>query len=330
MPDYRQTSPSDMLAKTQRRIIFFIHFWTLVFVTPFTLHQLVMAHWLLGAALVILCANNALVLYFLHYHDKYLLKGAGFVFLACLGVSASSVINGIMGLFWAYPVVIGIFFLMPLRTALYWNSLFITIEFAIAAQHLSPQLELRFIATLILASAFSYVISLLVDRQHRTLLKLATTDALTQCLNRMALTPALIRAEQLHSRYQQTFSLAIIDLDHFKKVNDTLGHGAGDTILKEFAKLLQTRLRTTDSLFRYGGEEFVLLLPNTAGNDAVRLAEELRIAIEGYAFSHNLNLTASFGVAQLQTNENHDQWLDRADACLYDAKSQGRNRVITS
>ncbi len=321
-------SPSDMLVKTQRRIIFYIHLWTLIFVLPFTFYQLAKSNLWLGLLLSALCLNNAIVVYYLHYRDAYLMKGFGFVSLACLCVMLAGVVNGAAGLFWAYPCVLGIFFLLPLRTAFFVSALFVAAEFVIALQVSSVGLSLRFVASLFLTSAFAYVISLLVDRQHSSLLKLATTDLLTQCTNRTELNPALSQARHMHARYKQAYSLLLIDLDHFKRINDTHGHLMGDTVLKEFANLMKARLRTTDKLFRYGGEEFVALLPNTGLTEALILAENLRVSVEGHAFSHHSQLTTSIGVSTLQTNESHEKWLDRADAGLYQAKTQGRNRVI--
>jgi diguanylate cyclase (GGDEF)-like protein len=127
-------------------------------------------------------------------------------------------------------------------------------------------------------------------------------------------------------------SLVTVDLDHFKQLNDACGHAAGDHALVQLAKLFEANVRRVDTAARTGGEEFVILLPQTALEQAIQLAEKLRVLIEAERFEGETNLTngqltASFGVTNLQAGEAIDTALDRADRALYRAKSAGRNRV---
>jgi len=130
-------------------------------------------------------------------------------------------------------------------------------------------------------------------------------------------------------RGKSTFCVCMIDIDFFKKINDKYGHIAGDKVLQIFAKILERDLRATDCFARYGGEEFVLLLPDTAMESAMVVAERARRRIEVAGFT-DLGIppvTASFGMAQYQAPEDIDTTLGRADTALYQAKSSGRNRV---
>ena len=122
-------------------------------------------------------------------------------------------------------------------------------------------------------------------------------------------------------------SLVALDIDHFKAVNDTHGHDAGDAVLRELAGLLRMRLRQSDRAFRLGGEEFLLLLDGTDAQDACGVAEELRTSLAGRTLASGLNVTASFGVAGLRPDDKGDAWMRRADEMLYRAKAEGRNRV---
>jgi diguanylate cyclase (GGDEF)-like protein len=161
----------------------------------------------------------------------------------------------------------------------------------------------------------------------------AYTDALTQAYNKGYLIEALQaefkRAKTLHSE----LSLIFLDLDHFKKVNDTYGHDAGDYVLKEFSLLVRNHyVRSKDIFARYGGEEFVLLLLNQAGPEAMALAEKIRRAVESHRFIYEkkrLMVTISLGVAELtSTMESSQTLLKIADQALYSAKSSGRNQVV--
>ncbi len=161
---------------------------------------------------------------------------------------------------------------------------------------------------------------------------LAQTDPLTGCLNRRALVHELSAEIARARRYSLALSVLMIDLDHFKRVNDTRGHLVGDDVLKQVAKLLRAELRTVDVVARYGGEEFVILVPETALPGAMRLAERIREDIADHEFITDgdpLSLTVSVGVATITGGEEgrSDEVLACADAALYRAKRDGRNLV---
>lgn len=162
----------------------------------------------------------------------------------------------------------------------------------------------------------------------------ADLDGLTLVHNRRHFDKRLNEELERHARYNQPLSLLMLDIDHFKMINDTHGHQAGDTVLKELAALLSNTLRTTDYVSRYGGEEFTVILPHTQEQDAVQLAERLRLKIAEYTFMHDsmsIPVTISVGLAANADNrlESADL-IAEADKALYRAKEQGRNRVCTS
>ena len=165
--------------------------------------------------------------------------------------------------------------------------------------------------------------------------RLAHTDPLTQLLNRRALTDRLQQEMERAMRYDATLALLMVDLDHFKAVNDTHGHLVGDDVLRDVARLLRETIRTTDIAARYGGEEFLVLLPETDDGGAEAFAERIRVAVEAHPFEGGsgavLRLTASLGVAVFPAPRvvTAEDLLVRADAALYRAKADGRNRVCT-
>ncbi|MBK1619627.1 hypothetical protein CKO42_14500 [Lamprobacter modestohalophilus] len=159
---------------------------------------------------------------------------------------------------------------------------------------------------------------------------LSERDTLTGAYNRMKFDQLLQTALSAHERYGQCFSIALCDIDHFKRVNDEHGHLAGDAVLRQFAALLQAQTRASDALARWGGEEFVLLLPMTSVQAATTAAEKLRRAIVNDHWPVIDQLSASFGVAAHTPGESADALLDRADHALYQAKESGRNRVCTA
>ncbi|MDK2957885.1 MAG: hypothetical protein PWQ57_3383 [Desulfovibrionales bacterium] len=163
----------------------------------------------------------------------------------------------------------------------------------------------------------------------------ASRDGLTHIYNRQSLDERLMEELSRGKRYGERLSLLMLDLDHFKQVNDTYGHAVGDEVLKATAGILQDNLRNTDMAARYGGEEFVVVLPHTTEEQAWKLAERIRHGISAKRFRCNgtpFNVTASIGVASVRINalDRGEDLLQRADKALYRAKNEGRNMVVVS
>lgn len=162
--------------------------------------------------------------------------------------------------------------------------------------------------------------------------QLASTDSLTGALSRRGLDHRLDAEVARARRYGRALSVVLLDLDHFKHINDQHGHGAGDLVLHTVAETCRASLRSVDILGRLGGEEFVVVLPETQGKEAQRWAERLRQAIALRDIIHNgtrLQVTASLGVSMLgQGERTASRLLNRADAAMYRAKSLGRDRVV--
>jgi diguanylate cyclase (GGDEF)-like protein len=161
--------------------------------------------------------------------------------------------------------------------------------------------------------------------------ELAIRDELTGSHNRRHLIQLIENEKERTARLGSLFCLCLLDIDYFKRINDTYGHSAGDTVLREFAATVQRQIRESDSFGRYGGEEFLLMLPETSIDEARILAERVRAKIEKLGFTGlpQLAVTVSIGIAEFRINESIGQTVARADEALYLAKSSGRNRVVS-
>ena len=164
--------------------------------------------------------------------------------------------------------------------------------------------------------------------RERMLAHLATRDQLTGILNRHALTQSFEQLINQVERYGGTFSIILFDLDNFKKVNDIYGHNVGDEVLRRFVKEARKVLRRSDIFGRWGGEEFLVLLPMTS--EPYTVAEKIRRVIEECQFYKNIRITISAGTAVYRKGDTLNSMVMRADDALYKAKAQGKNRVVTS
>jgi len=169
-------------------------------------------------------------------------------------------------------------------------------------------------------------------KMEQALEEAARTDYLTGTLNRRALSARAIDEKQRSKRNKKPISILMLDIDHFKKINDTFGHEVGDDALKELVLLIGETLRTSDALGRVGGEEFVLLLPETSFEGAKVLAERIRTRIENNVLKtsddQELTMTVSGGLAEWSADQSYEEVLNLADERLYKAKNAGRNRIV--
>lgn len=168
---------------------------------------------------------------------------------------------------------------------------------------------------------------------YQDALRAARKDPLTGVWNRAAMDEALQRALCLARRHRSALSILMIDLDHFKRINDRFGHGCGDQALRSVVSCMRNCIRGSDELFRYGGEEFVLLLPNTDKRGALLLADRIRRRIAGgrhVCEDSDMQLTVSIGVTAMKRGDTPETVFERADRAMYRAKEDGRNKVASA
>lgn len=166
-----------------------------------------------------------------------------------------------------------------------------------------------------------------LNRKIEEVTILSETDQLTEIYNRLKLRTVLEKEVQKVNRYELKLSIIMFDIDKFKRVNDTFGHDIGDDVLVNLCNLVKNTIREIDFFARWGGEEFIVLLPSTDINSTERLAERLREKIEKNNFKRVGQVTCSFGVTEFIKKESIEYFLKRVDDALYKAKKSGRNRV---
>lgn len=235
---------------------------------------------------------------------------------------------GITGTFWCYSTVLLYYFMMSERQAWMSNIIFALVNLPLAWHLFETHEATRFSVTFMLVSAYSAIFLHIVAKQYSELQKQAITDKLTDLYNRTLLKESLEQAIHQANRTNTPFTLIIIDIDHFKKINDELGHELGDYVLKQLGVFLKNFLRDSDKAFRIGGEEFLILLYNTDETNSIGMVEKIRKGIENLSLIPGRTVTVSIGVAGLNSVKDWKQWMRTCDRNLYEAKNSGRNRVV--
>ncbi len=247
-----------------------------------------------------------------------------------LGIALGLDSGSIQGALWSFPALLLCHFAMRRRAAFYCSLTLWTLTGLLTGLNFGADTAVRVCATLLLCWVMINSALNALARMHDELAHQASTDPLTGALNRRQLDLALGELVKRVRRRPVPASIMLIDVDNFKQINDRLGHAVGDQVLTGLVKLLAERKRTADSLYRLGGEEFLLLAPDTVGPDASVLAEQLRALIEKAELIKGLRVEVSIGVSECRSDQSPEEWLEFADQALYRAKEKGRNRVENS
>lgn len=298
--------------------------------TPFSINNFLQGRYVLGVGGLFIngiFAFNTWTITKRHYYSDTLTLWV-LVPIVIFFLNLTFIQQGIIGIFWCYPSIIACYFMLPERKAWIANLALLSITFPIAWQVIEQALAIRMISTLVMVSIFSAIFVRVIHKQQQKLKLQAITDPLTGLLNRTSLHETLEQAIAHNQRMGLSMTLASLDIDHFKAINDVFGHAAGDQVLRDISGLLKERLRRVDQVFRIGGEEFLLLFYGSDAESGYRVAEELRHFIGTQPFLPNHSVTVSIGVATLHPKEDWMTWMQRSDNSLYRAKSAGRNQVM--
>jgi diguanylate cyclase (GGDEF)-like protein len=251
-----------------------------------------------------------------------------FGFIISLSCLLSAMLVSPNGLLWTYLVLWINFLVLPRNLAIGCNliiPLTLTASFGLFDSLLH---QISWLTVAVLISGFGLVFTNQLREQRRMLSELATLDPLTGAGNRRLMQHDLEKAVAERRRGRRPATLMVLDLDHFKRINDEFGHEAGDKVLERFVAVLRDELRTEDGLYRLGGEEFVVLLRDMDVETAEANLDELHGRLSGKVQGPDSPLHFSAGAAALKDGENWSKWLARADHALYEAKRAGRDRLI--
>ena len=226
---------------------------------------------------------------------------------------------------WLYVVGVAVHLILRMQEALLFNAIQI-IGVMLLWQEQDGLLVMTTLVTFIIVVLFVLTFSGRMGHDNRILKDIATRDALTGAMNRGSFDSELTSIKELSERFNKHFSLIIIDIDHFKSVNDTFGHPVGDEVLKRLVAHIKQFTNDFEKVYRYGGEEFCIIWSHDE-NESLVFAEQLRQSIEHTRLLRERPLTVSMGISSFDSQQPVNQWIRQADIALYHAKENGRNQV---
>jgi diguanylate cyclase (GGDEF)-like protein len=314
----------------QLGIVLLYGFFSAAIITPFAVYRFLTGATAVGVLDACLVVVIACVVVYGWRYGKTERTGKFLVVIGSIGALISSEMLGVVGVFWMYVAIVANFFLTTnLRFATVATCAVVLLLAATGKSFENAALMWSFVATSGLLAVLSYIVAHQYEMQRASLERLADTDPLTGAFNRRVMERELHLAVEEHARKGVPMSVILMDIDHFKHINDRFGHEKGDSVLSAFAGLIMRNTRLNDRFFRFGGEEFLMLVYNGDADEAEAIAEKIRHATELSMDAGLQDVTVSLGVAGLARGESCEQWISRADAAMYRAKESGRNRVGT-
>ncbi|CAN7488304.1 GGDEF domain-containing protein [Pseudomonas sp. LjRoot71] len=317
----------------QLSIITLMGLFGVIGITPYAVYRLATGNYLVGSADSIIVTSTVLAVIYAWRTGDTIKPGIYLATIFSIGATLIAVNLGVNGLFWIYPLILFNFFMVSpgkalIATILVLISLVTYGQLNPNAVFESDYQMVSFLVTSMMASTLSFIFAYRTNNQRDQLQQLAIHDPLTGARNRRAMNEELKIAASTYRRHGNTYGVLIMDLDHFKRINDNYGHQAGDQVLVDFVELIKSSSRKEDRLFRFGGEEFLLLLPNTERAGLLAAAQHLQQQITQHLRGPGGAVTMSVGGAILRRDEHWEDMLQRADQRLYRAKSAGRNCII--
>jgi diguanylate cyclase (GGDEF)-like protein len=320
--------PADALAPYRERASRALALMAVLFLLPVAVNNVSHGRLLLGGAMLLgalILISNAIALYF---RQRPPLPYA-LLLLSTVSASVPAIaVQGLSGALWSFPAALLFHFLLPPRAANACGIAQLLAVTVLLERYRDIDHAFRFaVPMVLLLLLLNLVLRLIGDLQQR-LAEQTIRDTLTGAYNRRYMKRCLDSAIERNSRSGAPATLLLIDIDRFRILNDIHGHDTGDEMLCLIATVIRKRARKLDLLFRTGGQEFLLLLPDTDERAAVRLAEDLRVAVAHACLMQGHSVTVSIGVSELRNDEGCDAWLKHAGNALYIAKETGRDRIV--
>jgi diguanylate cyclase (GGDEF)-like protein len=310
------------------KMLLALSFGTAIGIFPFTIYRMLQEDWSVAFLDLMVIMGMTAIFIYVYVTDKVKNASIILVLVALMGNVVSFYLKGINQVYWIYPAMLVAYYIMNPRNGVMLNFFMLLLYIPKIFSTYEAVNIATILITVVITNVVAFVFASGLRKQELALLKLASEDYLTSTGNRRALNDKLLEVHSQLKNHDRTASIIILDLDHFKKVNDTHGHIVGDNVLIKISNLLKEFCSDVGSIYRFGGEEFLLVCPSMDEASAYIMADDIRKKVKKVITVEGNELTISLGVAEYQKEESIESWIHRVDLALYQAKNQGRDCVI--
>ncbi|MCF6319179.1 MAG: GGDEF domain-containing protein [Proteobacteria bacterium] len=314
----------------QSKMLLMLSFGAFLGVLPFTIFRFIQQDWAIAFLDTIIVLGMAGVFIYVYKTDNVKKASLVFVLIALLGNVIAFYLKGISQMNWIYPSMFAAYYVMSPKQGMAFNFVMLSLYLPKLFSLMVSVNVATVIVTIIITNIFAYVFSSGLRSKEIILKKMASEDYLTSTGNRRSLKFAMNKLYKALKNSDKTAAIILLDLDHFKQVNDTYGHIKGDEVLVRLSELLKGFFQDKDSVFRFGGEEFLVICRDVSKQKAHDMAEEFRIIVKNNIVIEKKQQTISLGVCEYSKHKSIEQWIHRVDLALYQAKKQGRDRTISA
>jgi diguanylate cyclase len=312
----------------QSKMLLILALGTAIGISPFAIFRALQSEWYVAILDLLVVIGMSTIFIYVYKTDKIKNASLVLILVALIANVVSFYLKGISQIYWIYPAMLSAYYIMSPNRGMIVNFVMLSLYLPKLFQMLEVVNIATIIITILITNMIAYVFASGLKKQEVTLKKLASEDYLTSTGNRRSLNVELSILHKSLQNHDRTAAIVLLDLDHFKKVNDTHGHLKGDEVLVRLSELLKCYYKTNESVFRYGGEEFLVICPGKPIDEIVKMADEFRNIVKNNIIIDGVEQTISLGVAEYVKEENIDDWIHRVDLALYQAKNKGRDRVV--
>ncbi|GLT20036.1 GGDEF domain-containing protein [Vibrio zhanjiangensis] len=309
--------------RRQKQVLKFVAATTLIFFVPIGINNILIGETMLGALLLTFEITLLLDVTAIVYKRKGFFGHTLPLILLVSSIILAIHIFGTLATYWVFPIIISVVFLLPSKLALSANVTLLVGCTLAAFPHQHIASTSRYAFSLLATAVIAHVIVQAIKRLQKELRYLSERDSMTGALNRHELQNYLDHVTTSYS----TSSVAVIDIDKFKNINDQYGHDVGDKVIKQVVGILYRHMDESDLLFRLGGDEFLLLFPNKDQVEAKNAMMYISQNVRQSEYPEGATVTISSGIAEFLATESTENWVKRADLALYQSKHNGRDKV---
>ena len=297
-------------------------------ILPFAIFRAVAQDWNIAILDFLIFVGMGSIFIYVYKTDNVKVASLTLISLALIGNVFSFYMKGISQIFWIYPAMLSAYYVMSPKKGMLVNFIMLTFYIPKLISILEVVNVATALVTILITNIIAYVFASGLRNREAILEKIASEDYLTATGNRRALDEILKKLHKKLKNHDKCASLILLDLDHFKKINDSKGHIVGDDVLVRLSKHLLTYFSDTSQVFRFGGEEFLIVCENKGIHEAYQMAEDIRKIVKENVAVDTKKITISLGVSEYIKEESAEDWIHRVDLALYQAKNQGRDKVV--